>query len=55
MHHRCGPITAFATVLASLTALLSAQAPTASPDGRRNPLAGNPEAIRQGAVLFRQE
>jgi putative heme-binding domain-containing protein len=55
MHHRCGPITAFATVLASLTALLSAQAPTASTDERRNPLAGDPEAVRQGAVLFRQE
>ena len=38
-----------------LTVALSGQAPATSTDEPRNPFAGNPEAIRQGAVLFRQE
>jgi cytochrome c oxidase cbb3-type subunit III len=39
----------------SLAIALSAQTPVSSTDERRNPFAGNADAIRQGAVLFRQE
>jgi putative heme-binding domain-containing protein len=55
MHNLSVRFTIVGPLIASLTVLLSAQAPTTSNDERRNPFAGNPEAIRQGAVLFRQE
>ncbi len=48
-------ITVASAVVVSLVVGLSGQAPATSKDDSRNPFAGNPEAIRQGAVLFRQE
>src|SRR6185436_8991015 len=42
--------------LGSLTLRLWAQVPTpAIAEGARNPFSGDPKAITQGAVLFRQE
>ena len=45
-----------AALLGSVTLQLWAQVPTpAAADHTRNPLSGDPQAITQGAVLFRQE
>jgi len=50
------PLTLAAAFVGGLTLHLSAQpAQLASVEQTRNPLAGNPEAISKGAVLFRQE
>src|SRR5262245_56869838 len=57
MNHRMSlRATAGVGIVVGLTIGLSGQAvPPASQDAARNPFAGDPPAIKQGAVLFRQE
>ena len=48
-------LTLVAALIASAALRLSAQTSATIGDNARNPLAGDPDAIKQGQVLFRQE